>query len=107
MEKELKYGLYLSWYGGLLTERQRDVVSMYYDYDLSLGEISENLGITRQAVLDCLHKACLALDEYESKLGNYSRYSRTRDALAAIKKLIDEGKSEEASAAIEALTESV
>jgi predicted DNA-binding protein YlxM (UPF0122 family) len=97
----------LSWYGGLLTDRQREVVSSYYDYDLSLGEIAENIGITRQAVLDCLHKACLILDEYESKLGNYVRSTRITDALNGVKELIDEGKTEEAKAAIDEIKETI
>ena len=68
MEKNLKYGTYLQVYGDLLTERQRDIIELYYDYDLSLAEISENLSISRQAVLDALKNACSSLDEYERVL---------------------------------------
>lgn len=68
MEKDLKYGILLQIYGELLTERQHDVVELYYDYDLSLAEISENLGISRQAVLDSLKNACDSLRNYEEKL---------------------------------------
>ena len=52
MEKDLRYSMLLQIYGNLLTEKQQEVVGLYYDYDLSLAEISENLGISRQAVLD-------------------------------------------------------
>lgn len=55
-------------YGKLLTEKQQEVVGLYYDYDLSLAEISENLGISRQAVLDSLRNACDSLRNYEEKL---------------------------------------
>ena len=68
MEKDLTYGTLLQIYGKLLTEKQQEVVGLYYDYDLSLAEISENLGISRQAVLDSLRNACDSLSNYEEKL---------------------------------------
>ncbi len=68
MEKDLRYGILLQIYGELLTEKQREVVGLYYDYDLSLAEISENLNVSRQAVLDALRKACDSLRNYEEKL---------------------------------------
>ena len=68
MEKDLTYGILLQIYGELLTNKQQEVASLYYDYDLSLAEISENLGISRQAVLDSLHNACDSLRYYEEKL---------------------------------------
>lgn len=68
MEKDLTYGMLLQIYGKLLTEKQQEVVGLYYDYDLSLAEISENLGISRQAVLDSLRNACDSLRNYEEKL---------------------------------------
>lgn len=68
MEKKLKYGLLLQVYGNLLTQRQRDILTMYYDEDFSLAEISENLGISRQAVLDALHNGNTSLEQYESVL---------------------------------------
>ena len=68
MEKDLRYSMLLQIYGKLLTEKQQEVVGLYYDYDLSLAEISENLGISRQAVLDSLRNACDSLRNYEEKL---------------------------------------
>lgn len=68
MEKDLKYSVLLQVYGKLLTEKQQEIVGLYYDYDLSLAEISENLSISRQAVLDSLRKACDSLKNYEEKL---------------------------------------
>ena len=73
MEKNLKYGLLLQIYGKLLTERQRDIMSSYYDYDLSLAEISENLRISRQAVLNAIQIGCASLDSYESELKIYEK----------------------------------
>ena len=52
MEKFAEIGMLLGIYGGLLTERQRDVMDLYYNYDLSLSEIGEQLNISRQGVHD-------------------------------------------------------
>ena len=56
MQKDLTVGVLNEIYGKFLTARQSEIVSQYYDYDLSLQEISENLGISRQAVLDAVKK---------------------------------------------------
>ncbi|MDR2201949.1 MAG: hypothetical protein LBP26_04210 [Clostridiales bacterium] len=55
-------------YGGMLTERAREVVTQYYDCDYSLAEIAENLSVTRQAVHIALKNAVAALQNYEKKL---------------------------------------
>ena len=52
MAKNLEIALLFDFYGEMLTEKQRDVVELYYDDDLSLSEIAENEGITRQGVRD-------------------------------------------------------
>lgn len=56
-------------YGALLTDRQRDVLALYYQEDLSLSEIAAELGITRQAVSDSLRHSEQQLTEIEEKLG--------------------------------------
>lgn len=66
--------LLLEFYGSLLTERQREIVSYTVDDDLSLSEISELLGITRQGVRDAIQKARAQLEEYEEKLGMYKSF---------------------------------
>ena len=58
-----------SYYGGLLTERQNDMLRMRYDEDLSFGEIAEIMGISRQAVLDGIVKGERHLAEIDSALG--------------------------------------
>jgi len=55
-------------YGALLTERQRQVVSLYYHQDLSLAEIAKGLQVTRQAVHDSLARAVGAMEEFENDL---------------------------------------
>lgn len=68
MEKNLRYSALLSVYGALLTDKQLDTMEYYYDEDLSLGEIAENTGISRQGVRDFIKRAEELLDEYEEKL---------------------------------------
>lgn len=61
--------LLYDFYGKLLTPKQQEVVRLYYEEDLSLGEIAEELKITRQAVYDILKRSEQALEKYERKLG--------------------------------------
>lgn len=70
------YGIY----GELLTENQRAVIEDYFGLDLSLGEIAEMKGISRQAVKDALAKGEKLLVEYEQKLG----FLRKKSAISAL-----------------------
>ena len=64
MEKTLRMSLLFDFYGALLTERQQDVFQLYFGDDLSLGEIAEELRISRQAVYDTLRRVGLILEEW-------------------------------------------
>ena len=55
-------------YSPLLTKNQREVTDLYFNYDLSLAEIAEQKGVSRQSVSDCLHKCRKQLEEYDKKL---------------------------------------
>ena len=66
--KELRYLQLWDCYGALLTEHQREVFELYYMYDLSLTEIAEQNGCSKQSVSDTLSKARALLEEYEEKL---------------------------------------
>lgn len=73
-EKNLTNTLLLDFYGSMLTEKQRDTMSLYYDEDLSLGEIAEQSGVSRQAVRDSIKKGEAQLWELEEKLGHIKRH---------------------------------
>ena len=73
-EKNLQIGYLLDFYGEVLPERRRDIMDMYYNGDLSLAEIAESLGITRQAVRETIKKTETELFFYEEKLGLLSRF---------------------------------
>ena len=63
------YSELLDFYGRLLTDSQREIMSDYYLYDLSLSEISENRAISRSAASDTIRKASKKLELYEEKMG--------------------------------------
>ena len=66
-------------YGSLLSESQNEVMALYHEDNLSLSEIAEELGQTRQAVHYTLRKAEKALRSYEEKLGLVSSYKENRN----------------------------
>ena len=66
--KNLKISTLLDYYGELLTEKQKDLLELYYNEDLSLGEIAELKGITRQGVRDAIKRGEAFLFELEEKL---------------------------------------
>ncbi len=68
MEEKIKISMLLDIYGKMLTEKQFNLLDDYYNKDLSLSEIAENEGVTRQAVRDFLKKGEKKLFEYEEKL---------------------------------------
>lgn len=69
MGKDLNVTRLCDAYGALLTEHRLELIRSYYDFDLSLSEIAENLGITRQAALCGIKQAVKQLGEFEIKLG--------------------------------------
>ncbi len=72
--KPLEMSLLFDFYGDLLTEKQRELFDLYYNEDLSLSEIAENAGITRQAVRDSVKRSEHTLTGLESKLGLAAKY---------------------------------
>ena len=74
MERKAKLALLMDFYGGLLTEHRREVVSLYCEEDLSLQEIADRLGISRQGVHDAVHKAEQQLTHFEETLALAERY---------------------------------
>lgn len=68
-EKDLKISYLLDFYGDVLTSRKKDVLDMYYNEDLSLAEIAEQIGISRQGVRELIKKAEEELLFLEEKLG--------------------------------------
>ena len=89
MESIEKISLLYDFYGRLLTEKQRQVMELYHEENLSLAEIAEEFGISRQGVHDTLKKAEHLLTEYEDKLGLVAKLMKSRHAIAEIDRIID------------------
>lgn len=75
-EKNLKLASLLDFYGEVLSERKQAVLSMYYNEDLSLAEIAENIGISRQGVRELIKKAEEELVFLEEKLGLEKKFNQ-------------------------------
>ena len=82
MEKFAQIGMLLEIYGGLLTHRQRDVMDLYYNYDLSLSEVAEHFHISRQGVHDLIKRSeqiLLNADRSVGALELRGRHKRPRE----------------------------
>ncbi len=86
-KKDLNVGFLLDFYGDILSERKRDVLSMYYNEDLSLSEIAEVIGISRQGARNIIKKAGDELLFYEEKLQLARRIGELRDTADRINQL--------------------
>ncbi len=81
----LERSLLLDYYGGMLTDKQFDCFDMRYNQDLSLGEIGETLGVSRQAVNDNLTRTEALLRRMEENIGCVKRYKLARRAVSEIR----------------------
>ena len=85
IDKDLRTGVLLDIYGGLLTQRQREIMTMYFNDDLSLSEIAEQYGITRQGVHDAIKRGAESLAEYDDILHLDEENKRRRAQLLEFK----------------------
>lgn len=81
LEKRIALNWLMDFYGPLLTENRARLLRLYCEEDLSLSELAEETGITRQGVHDALTKAQAQLEEYERKLGLVARFRRLENAV--------------------------
>lgn len=90
MSKNLDIIMLFDFYRNILTEKQIEVVDLYYNEDLSLAEISEHLNITRQGVRDNIKRAENILIDMEEKLHLVEKHSKIMNAVNGISKEIEE-----------------
>lgn len=107
--KNLNFVYLLDFYGGILNERQREVLSLYYDDDLSLAEIAENTGISRQGAHDLIKRGEAKLIEADNALGLVARFEKIKETVNNLEQIIDESniKNNEISLLLEQLKEQV
>lgn len=85
-----RMALLYDFYGDMLTDRQREFFDLYYNEDLSLAEIAENSGITRQGVRDVIVRAEGIMQELEDKTGIIRRFQKMQVQLSSIDRAADE-----------------
>ena len=90
MEKIVWQGLLYDFYGELLTEHQRQIYEDVVFHDLSLSEIAQEKGITRQGVHDLVRRCDRILEEYEKKLRLAEKFQVTKQLAERIEHLLDE-----------------
>ncbi len=73
-EKKLRLDALYAFYGKMLTDKQNEIMSLYCMMDYSLGEISEILSVSRQAVHDTIKRTEKILENFESQLGLYQKF---------------------------------
>lgn len=88
IDKIGEMSMLLDFYGSLLTEKQSLVMSYYFEEDMSLGEISEELQISRQAVYDIIKRSKKILKKYELQLGLINRFLLQKEKLMDIKEIL-------------------
>ena len=107
MADEVSRKIELAWltafYGGLLTDKQRQVLTLHCEEDLSLGEIAQEAGVSRQGVHDMLTRAAQRLFDMEEKLGMAARFQRMENGLERCRTLLKEKRYDEAERALDAL----
>lgn len=84
-----RMALLYDFYGDVLTERQKEFYDLYYNEDLSLSEIAENYGISRQGVRDVIVRAEATLTELEDKTGIIRRFHVMQDQLKEVQSAVD------------------
>lgn len=99
----MRLGRLFDIYGGLLTDKQRQCLGLYFYDDLSLSEIGDELGVSRQAVHDLLKRVEQTLERNEEKLRILERLERERAGLRRAVALLQTGSDADRQAAMELL----
>lgn len=89
LEKMTRMNLLYDLYGELLTEKQQQYMERYYKDDLSIGEIAEEVHLSRQAVFDQLHRAEAQLEFFEEKLGLLHKEREREEELHRLEGLLE------------------
>lgn len=98
MEKIFRQALLYDFYGELLTEHQRSIYEDAVYNDMSLGEIAQEYGISRQGVHDLIRRCDKILQDYEEKLQLVDKFTRAKEKIGRMTELIDALELEDADA---------
>ncbi len=89
LEKTTRVNFLFDFYQSLLTPKQRNYMELYFLEDYSLGEISENFDVSRQAVYDNIRRTETMLEEYEKKLSLYEKFDQRQNLIQELLKEIE------------------
>lgn len=92
LEKSVEIGTLCAFYGGLLTQRQQEMLRLYYEEDFSLGEIAEQFGVSRQNVHELITRSVDKLRRYEAALGGAGRMAQTVRRLERVLSLLEQAQ---------------
>ena len=95
MEKIVQQGILYDFYGELLTEHQKQVYESVVYENLSLGEIADDQGVSRQAVHDLIKRCDKILEGYEAKLGLIKRFGEVRTRIESMEEILNSPVKEE------------
>ncbi|MCR3922870.1 MAG: YlxM family DNA-binding protein [Firmicutes bacterium] len=90
LEDTTRVNLLYDFYGSLLTEKQRECLELYYQDDLSLAEIADQDGISRQGVHDIVKRAVKTLDNAEKSLGLVARFTTQEKDLKRLHQILSQ-----------------
>lgn len=103
LEKSVEIGTLCAFYGGLLTQRQLEALRLHYEEDYTLGEIAEQMSVTRQNVHELINRSVQKLRRYEEALGLAARAEDTARALRKAQMLMAQGSLNEANRILETI----
>lgn len=90
MEKLVRIGILLDFYGKLLSDKQYQIMDLHYLNDFSLTEIGEELGVSRQSVFDTLKRSEEKLYAFETELGLVAKFNTSQDTIMEIQRIASE-----------------
>ena len=96
MDKIYEQTMLFDFYGELLTEHQRRIYEDVVYHDMSLGEIAEEQGISRQGVHDLIRRCDRILQDYENKLHLVERFAKAKQTVTQIERLTMDGEADSA-----------
>ncbi len=103
VSRKVEIAWLMAFYGGMLTDKQREVLALHCEEDMSLAEIAQETGVSRQGVHDMLTRAAQRLMDMEEKLGVAARFRRVETGLEKCRALLLEKRYDEAERALDAL----
>ncbi|MBP5266407.1 MAG: YlxM family DNA-binding protein [Lachnospiraceae bacterium] len=107
MEEKIRQGYLYDFYGELLNDHQRSIFEAYVLEDLSLAEVAEAQGISRQGVHDLIRRCTKTLEDYESRLHLIDKFMHIRDKVDEIRTLTQQDVTDASMSKIESIASEI